>query len=172
MNAFHITWVTHNSRVSERMKKYKVEKGPSVILGESEEAEILSYISDVIKEDNLKILAFNICRDHVHMLLVCKDEERDGIVQKLKSVSSRKFNLARKHNKLTNTVEQGVMTPCSKTNRSLWAQKYNRTAVLTDEQLAATYEYITHNRLKHRLNENKKLKATIEEMLTPYDKIF
>lgn len=54
-----ITWVTHNSRVSERMKKYSKNKGlQPLVLNKGREIEITKYISEIIKEDNLKVLAF------------------------------------------------------------------------------------------------------------------
>ncbi len=106
LQAYHITWVTHNSRVSERMIEYeavikylRMNKGQNpiqepTVLNESEEIEISEYIADIIREDKLRVLGYNICQDHVHLVLVCEEHERDKIVQKLKAVSARKFNIA------------------------------------------------------------------------------
>ncbi|HWA06251.1 MAG TPA: hypothetical protein VG961_06865 [Ignavibacteria bacterium] len=54
---YHITWVTHNSRVSDRMKKYFKNKGlQPLVLNIEQEIEITSCISRIVKEDNLKKL--------------------------------------------------------------------------------------------------------------------
>lgn len=39
-------------------------------------------------------MAYNICGDHLHLLLVCKKEHLSKIV-KVKAVTSRKYNIAR-----------------------------------------------------------------------------
>ncbi len=91
--AFFVTWVTHNSRISERMIKFGVEKGGGARLSLEDETFISEIILEVVSGDGLEVLAYNICRDHVHMVLVCEDGELSGIVGKLKSVSSRKFHI-------------------------------------------------------------------------------
>lgn len=156
------------------MKKYKVKKKPAIILSENDEIEITKYISEVIFADNIKIICYNICGDHVHLILFCNEQERDKIVGKLKSVSSRKYNIA--HNLTTiRDQEQGGMPPCSgsrgKTQNNLWAQKYNWSYILNDEALGNTYNYIIHNRIKHNLPSNKKLQEVIDSMITPFDQI-
>jgi REP element-mobilizing transposase RayT len=165
-NFFHITWVTHNSRVSERMKKYKVRSGKPLYLSSSEEAEIAAYISEIADSDDLKIFMFNICRDHVHMLLMCENTERDNIVRKLKSVSARKF--FQKERELSRVEGHGGLPPCDKINR-LWAQKYNWSVLTDDNSIGNVYEYIKFNREKHSLPFNRRLKEVIEKMLTPFE---
>ena len=98
-NIYHITWVTHNSRISDRMKRHNVKTGPALIFTLNEEAEIAGYIAEVAIEDKIKILSFNICREHVHLLLKCQESSRDNIVNKLKVVSSRKYNMAHGYTK-------------------------------------------------------------------------
>lgn len=85
---FHITWVTHNSRTSQRMIEFKVKKGDPVILNECQEIEISKYISDIVKEKKLRVISFNICRNHVHILLYCKESELSNIICALKSKST------------------------------------------------------------------------------------
>jgi len=129
---FHITWVTHNTRVSERMKTYKVKLGKPVLLSMNEEAEIAGYIYEIVKKDKLRILSFNICVHYIHMIILCDINDRDNIVQKLKTISSKKYldKLRRAHK----PAEQGVMTPCLiEIPKHLWAQKYNWTCILSDE---------------------------------------
>ena len=109
--AYHITFVTHNSRVSERMMEFGVKVGEPVILNDEKEVEITRYIAQIVKEDRLRIVAYNICRDHVHMVLVCAEEQRDNIVRKLKGKSTQLYK--QNHN------ISGKF--------SLWAQKYSYT---------------------------------------------
>jgi len=154
---YHITWVTHNSRVSERMKKYSKNKGlQPLVLDIQREIEITSYISIIVKEDNLKLAAYNICADHIHLILCSENIKRDNIVRKLKGKSTQMYKETRRMNETFN----------------LWAQKYNYSIILSEEQLSNTYEYIRCNRIKHNLPESAELQQTIDKMLTPFDKFF
>ncbi|GET28554.1 hypothetical protein SD074_07560 [Prolixibacter sp. SD074] len=92
--AWHITTATHNSRYSQRMSDNLVKTGEPVWLSEKEEEIVTKTIAEIANEDKLNILAYNICGDHAHMLLVCEEEELPKIVQKIKSVSARACNIA------------------------------------------------------------------------------
>jgi|GEM_PF-1058541 len=89
--AFMVTWVTHNSRVSERMIEFGVRRGEAVQLEIEDEIRIMSIVENISREDQLRIIETNICRDHVHMILVCGYEERDGIVRRLKGKSAYQY---------------------------------------------------------------------------------
>ncbi|MCD4771866.1 MAG: Eco57I restriction-modification methylase domain-containing protein, partial [Bacteroidales bacterium] len=91
--AWHITTATHNSRYSQRMFDNHVKLGEAVWLSEQDEIYVTGIIADIVKEDNLNIIECNICGDHLHLLLVCEEEEMPKIVGKLKSVSGRKYNI-------------------------------------------------------------------------------
>jgi REP element-mobilizing transposase RayT/uncharacterized protein YlbG (UPF0298 family) len=71
-----------------------VKTGEPVWLSEKEEEIVTKTIAEIANEDKLNILAYNICGDHAHMLLVCEEEELPKIVQKIKSVSARACNIA------------------------------------------------------------------------------
>ncbi len=92
--AWHITTATHNSRYSQRMFENHVILGKSVWLSEKEEQIVTETIANIVKEDNLNIYAYNICGDHMHILLVCEKEELPKIVQKIKSMTARACNIA------------------------------------------------------------------------------
>jgi len=152
LQAFHVTWATHNSRYSERMKEYKVKTGEPVMFNEQDEILVTQFIAQIVKEDNLRILAYNICQDHVHCVLVCEEAERDSIVQKLKAVSARKYNIH-----MGRTIpEQGSMLPCQrgKTQNHLWTQKYNYNLIENETELENVLHYVTYNREKHNLPNN------------------
>ena len=74
--AWHITTATHNSRYSQRMFVNRVILGESVWLSEKEELIATETIARIVKKDKLNIYAYNICGDHMHILLVCKKEDR------------------------------------------------------------------------------------------------
>jgi len=141
--AFHVTFVTHNSRTSQRMKDYKVKKGESFRLDDELEVFVTKTIAEIVKEDDLNVPAYNICADHVHMILVCEPEELANIVRKLKGKSAQK-------------LKEHLEIP-KEEKFHLWAQKFNRKLIEDDEALYNTWNYIIHNREKHELPENKKL---------------
>jgi len=103
---WHITTATHNSRYSQRMLDNHVKLGEPVWLTENEEINITETISEIIEEDKLNIPAYNICGDHLHMILVCEEDELPKIVGKIKAVSTRKHN-----------IEKGITVPA--TNETL-----------------------------------------------------
>jgi REP element-mobilizing transposase RayT len=100
--AWHITTATHNSRYSQRMFDNHVKWGKPVWLSEREEVIVTAVISEIVEKDKLNILAYNICGDHLHILLVCEEEEVPGIVGKMKAMSSRACN-----------IEMGRTIPCT-----------------------------------------------------------
>lgn len=152
---YHITWVTHNSRVSERMFKLCIVRGKPVILNNSEEVEITRYILQIVKEDKLIVSSYNICRDHIHMLLGCGEKDRDNIVRKLKGKSTQSYKDKRNIDK----------------EFHLWAQKYSCTGIRSEEHLENIIAYIQHNREHHGLTVNKGLQPLVAEIVTPIDKI-
>lgn len=154
---YHITWVTHSARVSERMKRYGADKDlHPLILTLKQEIEITGYISNIAKQDLFSILAYSICRDHVHLLIACEENQRDKIVGKLKGKSAQLYK-----------INHGI-----KNEFHFWAQKYNYWTIISDEQLSNVFEYVTYNRLKHNLEENAELQGIIDSMLTSFEKIF
>jgi len=92
--AWHITAATHNSRYSQRMFDYHVKSGEAVWLSEQDEIMIAEIIADIVKEDKLNILEYNICGDHMHILLVCDENELTKIVGKIKAMTARACNIA------------------------------------------------------------------------------
>ncbi|MEA1878472.1 MAG: transposase, partial [Bacteroidota bacterium] len=92
--AWHITCSTHNSRYSQRMFDNYVKLGAPIWLSEKEELIITNTIAEIVENDKLSILAYNICGDHMHILLVCDNGKLPKIVQKIKSMSARACNIA------------------------------------------------------------------------------
>lgn len=151
VKAYHITFAIHNSRVSERMITYKVNKGEVLNLSEEDELFITKSIGEVILKNDIKCLAYNISRDHVHILLVCEDKELPEFIRKIKGKSSQKFK------EYLNIPKEEVF--------HLWAQKYDAKEIDSDKRLYNTIEYINNNRIKHELPENNGLKPIILSFL-------
>ncbi len=159
----HITWVTHNSRTSQRMIDHKVKKGDAVWLDENAELEITRIIKNIVVENDFNVLNYNICGDHIHILLVCEDDELSNIVRKLKGKSSQKY-------------KEYLKIP-KEEKFTLWAQKYNNSFIKTDEKLYATIEYISNNRIKHELPMtdavwNKGLQPLVQQLCCTYEHAF
>jgi len=79
--AYHITTAIHDSRTSARMKKYKVRERrdlgtnpyPNVIYFTPEDDFTISQtIAEIVEEDQLNLLVYNICADHIHLLIVTR----------------------------------------------------------------------------------------------------
>jgi len=149
MRIYHIVWVTHNSRISERMITYRVKRGEPLLLTSDEEVEITEFIRDIVVENGYVVLAYNICRDHVHLILVCEEEKRDFIVGHIKGKATHLF-------KKVHDIE---------TTFHLWGQKYNYTEIRDNTQLFNTIQYIRYNRRKHNLPPNPRLRAIVLQML-------
>ena len=156
--AFHVTWVTHNARTSQRMIEYKVKKGETIWLDEELEMVVANELAAIITEDELNVLNWNICGDHVHMLLVCDPEELANIVRKLKGRSAQK-------------TKEYLKVPKEEVFH-LWAQKFNRKPIEDEDGLANVFEYIQHNREKHNLPLNKELQLLVSEVCCSYEEAF
>ncbi len=144
---YHVTWVTHNSRVSQRMIDYHIKKEMGIKLDEKSEIKIAKIIAGIIHEKNYTVYAYNICRDHVHMLIECEENKVSNIVRQIKGKSSQLYK---------EYLGKAAPDPFH-----LWAQKFNKWLVKSDEQLHNTVEYILRNREKHGLPENKGLQPLV-----------
>jgi REP element-mobilizing transposase RayT len=161
---FHITTSLHDSRTSERMIKYKARErrfegtkpDPEVFPMTKEEEELIATtVADIAKEDNLNIAAFNLCWDHMHILLVCEEEEVPKIMHKIKGRTARACNVLRNKgiNPLDAIRKDGSIP--------FWTQKYGCKPITSDDQFWNTYNYIEKNKVKHDLPKNPKLEKII-----------
>lgn len=138
--AFHITTATHDSRTSQRMIDYKVRelrdmgtrpKAEGIWLEPKDEVLITKTVAKIIKEDNLNIMAFNICGDHMHLLLVCTEEEVAKIMQKIKAKTSRIVNINRG---ITTTREHAPLSNTrGEKQNSLWTQTFGNTPIKNEK---------------------------------------
>ena len=189
---WHVTTATHNSRYSQRMFDCHIAVGEAEWIDTEDELIITQAIAEIAK-DELNIVEYNLCVDHMHLLLVCETEELPGIVGKIKSITAEKRNLARGYSTSTRghaplAEEEGEKlattrghaplsetgTSRGETQHSLWTQKFGKTEVMSEEYLLNTMEYIRTNRTKHELPENPEMEkikksfvCTIEHALRP-----
>jgi REP element-mobilizing transposase RayT len=120
----------------------------------------------VIQHDNIICPAYNICGDHVHIIILCEEEKISRIVQKLKAVSSRKYNI--ENRKTIPNLNRGACSPVPErgiTQNHLWARKYNISDLENPDKLINAIEYIKNNRSKHDLNKNSNLEKIISEFI-------
>lgn len=198
--AWHITTATHNSRYSQRMFDSYIKLGKPVWLSEKEETIVTETIASVAITDKLNILAYNICGDHMHLVLVCEEEDVPKIVGKLKAMSARACNIemgrtvpsaTRGHAPLsiedTSEISKNVTpvakkendareknnTERGKTQTQLWTQKFGCKEITSDQQFVNTVEYIRTNREKHQLPDiSKGLQALVQKMVCTQEHAF
>jgi type I restriction-modification system DNA methylase subunit/REP element-mobilizing transposase RayT len=178
--AFHITTATHDSRTSQRMIDYKVRelrdnglrpKAQPIWLELDDEILISNTIAEIIKDDNLNVMAYNICGDHLHLLLVCEENQVSKIVGKIKAKTALEYNT--KHG-ITTRGHVPLSKEEKKSYNSLWTQKFGCKEINDEKQLWNTVEYIRTNREKHELpplqsnttnnnNTNKRIRPLVLE---------
>ncbi len=202
--AWHITTATHNSRYSQRMYDNHVKTGEAIWLTEQDEIIITKTIAEIVKEskfDNngiypIDIVEYNICGDHMHLLLVCEEEELTKIVGKIKAVSGRRYNIekgitipsaatgatgtTRGHVPLSGTgtgtdaeTENGTESRTGKKKyNSLWTQKFGKSEIRDEDYLNNAIEYIRNNRVKHKLPKSKEIEKLKKEFLCTKEHAF
>ncbi len=157
---WHVTWVTHDTRTSQRMIDYRVrepkQKGEIHVnrpyyFNDSESIIITKILHDIIIESKYNCLEYNVCSDHIHILLVCSEEDLPNIVRKLKGKSTQKFKEYLQLDK-TETF-------------NLWAQKFDRNYITNEQELQTKINYIRTNREKHHLPDiNKGLQPLVRKI--------
>ena len=153
LKAYHITFRTYGSYEGDDVKNSSKNKYEKPNLSLEDEEFILNALLDIIEESELRVLALNICKNHVHMAVVCAYDEIEEYVQKIKSMTSRQLNI---HKGITipnkeKTLSQEKQKEKEKTQNRLWASKYDVSEISTEEELLNVINYIYHNRQKHNL---------------------
>jgi len=152
------------------MMEYRIVPGESVRLDEDAELVITGIIAGIVSglpdtteqgaaapcaqtapRSMCRVYAYNICKNHVHMLIECENKRLPEIVRLIKGKSSQ---LYKEH--------PGIQ---SQHKFHLWAQKYNRRVIQSDNQFNNTVRYIINNRIKHGLPENRGLQPLVLWMI-------
>ena len=82
---YHITWSTYNTKKSPRNIHYTGLPINPIYLSQEQEVIISESIADSVIKDNLRVYAYNICTNHVHLLIECEEKGIPVIIQKLKN---------------------------------------------------------------------------------------
>ncbi len=197
--AFHLVLTTHNSRTSQRMIDYNVQKGDPIELNLEEEIALTKIFADLIAENGYHCLAYNVCKDHVHLVLVCEAGELTEIIKILKGKSAYLFR--KQLSKGFQPLEQEDTNEDSSSNglkpiggshdplkhKGFWSQKFYHAALdewtlattsnqagylQNDSHLGNAIAYIQTNRSKHELPESKALQKLIDAFITTQDTAF
>ena len=164
LQGFHVVFTLHNSPTSKRMVANGVKTGDSKLLCLPEEILLTTIISDVIIENKFKCIAYNICQDHVHIILVCEANDLTSIVKTIKGKSSFLCLAA------------GIKLK----GEPLWSQKFFRAnldvwtlstvsnspgEIFNSSYLENAINYIINNRNKHKLPESIELQHAISKFI-------
>ena len=193
---FHCVLTTHNSRTSQRMRERGIRPGPALLLILDHEILLTQCIADVINESGFRCIAYNVCKDHVHMIIVCQHIQLTNIMQKIKSVSSKNFRRALRasrsdssmgHDPLGGGFASRMDPHHALAHDHLWSQKFYRAEldVWTLSSLSnipgylykTTYlenalHYILYNREKHNLPFSQKPNDIINSFKMNQEKAF
>ncbi len=162
--AWHVTTAIHNSRYSQRMFDYHIKTGDASWLSEEDEIIITEIIAAIVKEDNLNVVEYNICGDHMHLLLVCEEDELTRIAGKIKGKSARLYNSNKGINPLVRLNDEK--------SESLWTQKFGKSKINDENYLNNTIDYIRNNRIKHELPRSERIEKIKKEFLCNKDYAF
>jgi len=135
------------------MIEHRITPGEPVILNEQAEIFITKIIAETVYglPNITRVHAYNICKDHVHALIECNSKILSNTIRLLKGKSSQRY-------KEYLGIDSGK-------EFHLWAQKYNKWLITSDEQYNNTFAYIIGNRMKHGLPENKWLQPLVLSMI-------
>ena len=136
-HVFHITTATHNSRPSNRPQALEWNYEAALKLSLDAELFITHIVAQIVEEQQYKVLAYNICCDHIHILLACQKDELPTVMQRIKGRTSFEYN------KWNNANSAEAF--------HLWTQKYGSKEIFSYEQLENAVHYISYNREKHEL---------------------
>ncbi len=135
---FFITWVTHNSRYSEKMWLLKLKKKEGYFLNFENRVFLYKLIIEHLDKYDVKYFALNILSDHVHLIIEYWEKQLPELIRKIKWGVS--FNYCRKNN-----ISQSWDGKINK----LWARWYSTTFINTEEQFYKAIEYTKNNHIKH-----------------------
>ena len=147
-----VTFVTHNSRVSQRMVHLGIRPGEPIILQPDDQELIAVALTETAQKQGIRVLALSVLPDHVHMIIDAESEqELAGHVRRLKGYASHAFR--RSHQ--------------ATAGNHLWAEKFNRRPIRDTTALRNMLHYVMHNHLKHVERWGAALIATWEERIRP-----
>ena len=137
---FFITWVTHNSRYSDRMKLYKVEKKEWFFLNLEDRKLMYKLISDKIEDKWIKNYTLNVLSDHIHLVIIYDDEKLSKFIWEIKWAVSFKFS---KIKNFSNKWDWKWI--------KIWAKSFSSTFLNDWESYEKAINYTLENHTKHNI---------------------
>jgi len=143
------------------MTELKIRSGPVRYLDLEDEIKLTEIMASVIKDYEIVCYAYNVCRDHVHMIVHCPSDELSELVRKLKGRSSFLFNKSKNR--------KGAFW-----SQKFWIVNMDQWKVYTGPELGFVPKrthfnnamtYIENNRKKHGLPESTWLEELILSFL-------
>jgi REP element-mobilizing transposase RayT len=138
------------------MKKYQIKLKNPIYLNIKTRYEITLYLLQIIKEDQLKVLAINVLQNYVHLVLYCLEEDKNNIIRKLKGKTTQLYKY--KH--------------LIKNKFHLWQQKYAHKIIIEEKQLSNTIDYVKNNHIKHNISVHKGLQPLVDEALCSVEDLY
>jgi len=158
---YHIVLPLHNSRTSGRMRAVGIRTGPVHYLKIEDEIELTAIIKSILVEEKIPCYAYNVCRDHVHMVIESSDSELSNTIKVIKGKSAFMYNRSKD------------------IKGAFWSQKFFsadldnwkvRSSEVSsfsqrDSYFSNAVNYIKRNREKHGLVESEELNELISSFV-------
>ncbi len=153
MDWWFVTFVTYASRIQFE-HEYIAEKHhlSGIKLSLDEEITLTEIFLKVVEKNKLQIRAFNICSDHIHLILKCSKGNLSEQIRIIKGSTSYLFRQSSTNGKI-------------KTSKKFWARKFDSHLICSDSDLKRIMSYIQTNRAKHHLLKSLELEELIYCML-------
>ena len=135
-----ITWVTYNSRISERMIKYKVNKCEWYFFYKEDRIIIYNLISEKLLEEWIRKFTLNVLSDHIHLVLMYEENNLSEFIRKIKWYVSFKYTRIKK-----------FWESWEWRKNKIWAKWFSKTYLDTDEHLEKAIKYTIDNHNKHEI---------------------
>ena len=154
---YFVTFVTYNSRISERMIQYNsfefIKELKPLIFSYTERILITEIILDQCNKYQIKVAGINVLPDHVHMVIAASDiEDLNNKVKLIKGGSSFLFKRTLSY---------------KKNSPRIWATSYHLEVHKTEIDLRNILHYINNNHFKHSIRWGDKLITEYDEGLKP-----
>jgi REP element-mobilizing transposase RayT len=176
---FHIVATIHDSRTSNRMIEYRARQrrfngtkpfAEVIYLTKREELLIAQCVSELCNELNLRIAAFNLCLDHMHILLVCDEDEVSKIMHRIKGRTAKLCNEHRTRARSSGINPTGGVLKDGST--PFWSRKFYCKPILSEEQYWNTVNYIENNKVKHQLPKNPEMELIVQRFTKGFEICF
>lgn len=152
MNLYLLTFVTHNSRISERMIRLGILGGTPLILNPSVRATVSSALARAAVEHSIPLLALNVLPDHAHVVASIPSPLDVALVAQI--LKGRSSFVVRRSEMLSKQSH-------------LWAQKFHRWPLRSETEVLDAVRYVLYNHLHHVEHWGSDLERTWESKIRP-----